>query len=97
ECYTLSLHDALPISELEVMALESSDLMSLFEETARASGNPKAAFNWISGEVTRKRNALGERFDRARVSAAALATLIQMVERGTRSEEHTSELQSLAY
>ena len=74
---------AYALSELDVMALESSDLMPLFEETARASGNPKAAFNWISGEVARKRNALGERFDRARVSAAALAVLIQMVERGS--------------
>jgi aspartyl-tRNA(Asn)/glutamyl-tRNA(Gln) amidotransferase subunit B len=74
---------AYALSELEVTALESHDLVSLFEETARASGNPRAAFNWVCGEVARTRNALGQRFDRARISAPALAGLIQIVERGT--------------
>ncbi|HEV3217352.1 MAG TPA: Asp-tRNA(Asn)/Glu-tRNA(Gln) amidotransferase subunit GatB [Vicinamibacterales bacterium] len=71
------------LSELDVIALEGNGLIALFEETARASGNPKAAFNWIAGEVARKRNALGDRFDRARVSASALAGLIHIVEKGT--------------
>jgi aspartyl-tRNA(Asn)/glutamyl-tRNA(Gln) amidotransferase subunit B len=74
---------AYALSELDVMALEGNGLIPLFEETARAAGNPKAAFNWISGEVARKLNALGERFDRARVSADALAGLIRIVETGT--------------
>ena len=30
-----------------------------FEATAAASGNPKAASNWIMGELTRKMNELG--------------------------------------
>ena len=71
------------LSEVDVMALEGNNLISLFEETARASGHPKAAFNWVSGEVARKLNALGERFDRERVRAPALAGLIQLVEQGT--------------
>jgi aspartyl-tRNA(Asn)/glutamyl-tRNA(Gln) amidotransferase subunit B len=74
---------AYALSELDVIALEGNDLISLFEETAKMSGNPKAAFNWISGEVRRKLNALGERFDRANVSAGALASLIHLVEKGT--------------
>jgi aspartyl-tRNA(Asn)/glutamyl-tRNA(Gln) amidotransferase subunit B len=74
---------AYALSELDVMALEGNGMIPLFEETARASGNPKAAFNWISGEVARKLNALGERFDRARVSADSLAGLIRIVEKGT--------------
>ena len=44
------------LSALDVKALESNDLTALFEETAKAAGNPKAAFNWISGEVARKVN-----------------------------------------
>ena len=69
------------LSELEVNALENTSLTALFEETARASGNPRAAFNWVSGEVARKLNELGERFDRARMPAAALARLIALVDK----------------
>jgi aspartyl-tRNA(Asn)/glutamyl-tRNA(Gln) amidotransferase subunit B len=71
------------LSELEVTALENTDLTALFEETARAAGNPRAAFNWVSGEVARKLNELGERFDRDRVSAGALAGLIDLVDKST--------------
>jgi aspartyl-tRNA(Asn)/glutamyl-tRNA(Gln) amidotransferase subunit B len=71
------------LSELEVTALENTDLTALFEETARAAGNPRAAFNWVSGEVARKLNELGERFDRQRVSARGLAGLIDLVDKST--------------
>ena len=71
------------LSGQEVTALENTELIALFEETARASGHPRAAFNWVSGEVARKLNDLGERFDRQRVSAAALAGLIGLVDRST--------------
>ena len=57
------------LSESEVTALERNELTALFEATARAGGNPRAAFNWVSGEVARKINELGERFDRQRVTA----------------------------
>jgi aspartyl-tRNA(Asn)/glutamyl-tRNA(Gln) amidotransferase subunit B len=67
----------------EVTALENNELTALFEETAKATGNARAAFNWVSGEVARKLNELGERFDRQRVAAAALAGLIRLVEKGT--------------
>ena len=71
------------LSEPEVTALEGNDLTALFEATARNSGKPRAAFNWVTGEVARKANELGERFDRQRVTAAALADLIALVEKGT--------------
>jgi aspartyl-tRNA(Asn)/glutamyl-tRNA(Gln) amidotransferase subunit B len=74
---------AYALSELEVAALENTELTALFEETARAAGNPRAAFNWVSGEVARKLNELGERFDRQRVTAAALAGLIALVDKST--------------
>ncbi len=71
------------LSEAEVTALENTELTPLFEETARLSGQPRAAFNWVSGEVARKLNELGERFDRERVTADALAGLIALVEKAT--------------
>ena len=74
---------AYALSEAEVTALENTELTALFEETARASGHPRAAFNWVSGEVARKLNELGERFDRQRLTAGALAGLIALVEKGT--------------
>ena len=70
------------LSDREVATLERIELTALFESTAQASGNARAAFNWISGEVARKLNELGERFDRHRVTADALAGLIQLVEQG---------------
>ena len=69
------------LSEAEVTALENTELTALFEETARTSGHARAAFNWVSGEVARKLNELGERFDRQRVTAGALAGLIALVEK----------------
>jgi len=71
------------LSELDVMALEGHDLVALFEATAAASGKPKASFNWVAGEVSRKMNDLGAQFDAARMTAAALAGLIALVENGT--------------
>jgi aspartyl-tRNA(Asn)/glutamyl-tRNA(Gln) amidotransferase subunit B len=74
---------AYALSELDVMALEGHDLVALFEATAAASGKPKASFNWVAGEVSRKMNDLGAQFDAARMTAAALAGLIALVENGT--------------
>jgi aspartyl-tRNA(Asn)/glutamyl-tRNA(Gln) amidotransferase subunit B len=71
------------LSEAEVISLENTELTALFEETAKASGNPRAAFNWVSGEVARKLNDLGERFDRQRVTPRALAGLIGLVDNST--------------
>jgi aspartyl-tRNA(Asn)/glutamyl-tRNA(Gln) amidotransferase subunit B len=53
-----------------------------FEASAAASGLPKAAANWISGEVTRKLKEAGEGFERAGVTPEALGGLIRAVEAG---------------
>ncbi len=71
------------LSDSEVTALEGNELTVYFEATARAAGNARAAFNWVSGEVARKFNERGESFDRQRVTATALAGLIGLVEKGT--------------
>jgi aspartyl-tRNA(Asn)/glutamyl-tRNA(Gln) amidotransferase subunit B len=70
------------LSDKEVAALESNDLVAFFEQTVLAHGQPKAAFNWVSGAVARKKNELGIEFDPARLPAQALAGLITLVDRG---------------
>ena len=71
------------LSELDVVSMEGNGLTAYFEEAAKAAGNPRAAFNWVTGELARKLNELGDAFDIGRVSPAALAGLIGVVERGT--------------
>ena len=53
-----------------------------FEAVAAASGHPKAAANWISGEVTRTLKEAGAGFDAVGVTPDALAGLIRAVEEG---------------
>ena len=52
EQYALPPYDA-------ALLTQSAALASYFEETAAAAGNPKAASNWIMGELTRKMNEVG--------------------------------------
>ena len=71
------------LTERDVTALEGNDLISYFEEAARALGHSKPAFNWVSGEVARKMNELGNDFDVMRLPPQALAELIGLVEQGS--------------
>ncbi|HEX7418461.1 MAG TPA: Asp-tRNA(Asn)/Glu-tRNA(Gln) amidotransferase subunit GatB [Thermoanaerobaculia bacterium] len=65
----------LGLSEVDAEILVVSlDLAGYFEETARLSGNAKAASNWIRNEVLR----VGQE----KISAAALARLIQLIDSG---------------
>jgi aspartyl-tRNA(Asn)/glutamyl-tRNA(Gln) amidotransferase subunit B len=61
---------------------QSMALASYFESTAAAAGNPKAASNWIMGDLTRKLNELGAAIEDVRVSPDALAGLIRLVDSG---------------
>jgi aspartyl-tRNA(Asn)/glutamyl-tRNA(Gln) amidotransferase subunit B len=54
-----------------------------FESAARASGNPKAASNWIMGELSRWLNERGLDLAQAPLPADALAGLIAVVDDGT--------------
>ncbi len=74
--YALSDYDA-------ALLTQTSATATYFEVTAAASGNAKAASNWIMGELTRKMNELGVSIDAVPVAPAALADLIRLVDAGT--------------
>jgi aspartyl-tRNA(Asn)/glutamyl-tRNA(Gln) amidotransferase subunit B len=60
----------------------SRALADYFEETARAAGNPKAASNWIMGELSRTLNDRGVSIEHASIAPSALGALIALVDRG---------------
>jgi aspartyl-tRNA(Asn)/glutamyl-tRNA(Gln) amidotransferase subunit B len=62
---------------------QSHALAVYFEATAAASGNAKAASNWIMGELTRKMNELGMGIEQMTLTPEALAGLIRLVDSGT--------------
>jgi aspartyl-tRNA(Asn)/glutamyl-tRNA(Gln) amidotransferase subunit B len=72
----------LPVYDAAVLT-DSRALADYFEETARASGNPKAASNWVMGEVLRTLKARSTPIDRVGVTPAALGALIRLVDAGT--------------
>ncbi|MDQ3421194.1 MAG: Asp-tRNA(Asn)/Glu-tRNA(Gln) amidotransferase subunit GatB, partial [Acidobacteriota bacterium] len=61
---------------------QSLALADYFEATAAASGNPKAASNWIMVEGLGRLNAAGMSIGDMRVTPEALARLIRLVESG---------------
>ena len=71
----------LPAYDAEVLT-QSVELSDYFEETARVSGNAKAASNWVMGEVMRLANVTDVDLDDFPVRPAALADLIALVDAG---------------
>jgi aspartyl-tRNA(Asn)/glutamyl-tRNA(Gln) amidotransferase subunit B len=71
---------------------QSRALAAYFEATAAASGNAKAASNWIMGELTRKMNELGAGIDEMTLTPDALAGLIRLVDSGTISGPTAKEV-----
>jgi aspartyl-tRNA(Asn)/glutamyl-tRNA(Gln) amidotransferase subunit B len=74
--YGLPAYDATELTRTR----ETADY---FEAAARASGNPKAAANWIMGEVSRKLKEPGADATSPGVTPEALAGLIALVDNGT--------------
>jgi aspartyl-tRNA(Asn)/glutamyl-tRNA(Gln) amidotransferase subunit B len=74
--YALPEYDA-------ALLTQSAATGSYFEATAAASGNPKAASNWIMGELTRKMNETGARIEEVPLTPDGLAGLIRLVDSGT--------------
>jgi len=73
--YGLPEHDA-------GLLAQSAELSKYFEDTARESGNPQAARNWVKGEVLRRMKDEGVESGVLKVRPAALATLIVLVDTG---------------
>ena len=67
--------------EIEQLTAEPA-LASYFEGTARQSEEPKAAANWVMGEVQAALNTLKVRVDELKVRPTDLAQLIKMVRDG---------------
>ncbi|MGH9221252.1 MAG: Asp-tRNA(Asn)/Glu-tRNA(Gln) amidotransferase subunit GatB [Vicinamibacterales bacterium] len=76
EQYALPAYDAALLTQTRGVA-------DYFEETARQSGNAKAASNWVMGELLRTMKERAIEIDAVPVAPAALAELIAIVEKGT--------------
>jgi len=70
----------------------SRELADYFEETAAASGNPKASSNWVMGALTSKMNDLGLTIADVPLKPAALAAFIRLIDAGTISGPVTKEV-----
>jgi aspartyl-tRNA(Asn)/glutamyl-tRNA(Gln) amidotransferase subunit B len=82
---------ALPDYDASILT-QSHALAAYFEATAAAAGNPKAASNWIMGELTRKMNEDGVRIEQVPLTPDALAGLIRLVDSGTISGPTAKEV-----
>jgi aspartyl-tRNA(Asn)/glutamyl-tRNA(Gln) amidotransferase subunit B len=72
------------LSEADAAQLtQSRQMADYFEATAARASNPKAAANWIIGEVTRKMKAVGAGIDGFAVGPDRLGRLIALIGQGT--------------
>jgi aspartyl-tRNA(Asn)/glutamyl-tRNA(Gln) amidotransferase subunit B len=71
------------VSEEEALLLTSTAaLAAYFEECARSSGNPRAAANWIMGDLAYALNSSGKGIEESPLPAGRLASLIQLIDSG---------------
>jgi aspartyl-tRNA(Asn)/glutamyl-tRNA(Gln) amidotransferase subunit B len=71
------------IPDYDAGVLTQSGLADYFEQVASAAGNPKAASNWVMGEVLRTVNERGTAASDVPLAPVALAGLISLVDKGT--------------
>ena len=76
EAYALSSYDATELTRTRPLA-------DWFEQVVRHGAPPKAAANWLLGEVSRKLNDTGIDIAASPVTPAALAGLLALVDAGT--------------
>ena len=81
-CHRLVEQYAIPEYDAGVLT-QSAALADYFEATARASGNAKAASNWIMGEVLRTLKDRGLTIEQVPITPQALAGLIAVIDKGT--------------
>jgi aspartyl-tRNA(Asn)/glutamyl-tRNA(Gln) amidotransferase subunit B len=70
----------LPAYDAELLT-QTRGLADYFEATAASAGNPKAASNWIMGELLRTMKERGLTIDKVLLTPQALAGLIMLVDR----------------
>ena len=70
------------IPDYDAGVLTQSGLADYFEQVAGAAGNPKAASNWVMGELLRTLNERGTAVADVPLQPAALAGLITLVDKG---------------
>jgi aspartyl-tRNA(Asn)/glutamyl-tRNA(Gln) amidotransferase subunit B len=73
---------ALPAYDADLLT-QTREIADYFEAVARASGNAKAASNWIMGEVLRTMKERAIPIAQVPMTPAALAGLIRVIDRGT--------------
>lgn len=66
-----------------IVLVQDKDVSEFFEKTARLSKNPKAASNWVMGELLRELKERDETVENLKLTAEALAGLIQIIDDGT--------------
>lgn len=78
EAFALPEHDARLLTATRAMA-------EFFEETVRRFDQPKIVANWLTGDVAAYLNTSGKEIEEASLTPAALAELLQLLDRGTLS------------
>jgi aspartyl-tRNA(Asn)/glutamyl-tRNA(Gln) amidotransferase subunit B len=87
---------ALPAYDAGVLT-SSAGLADYFEKVAAASGNAKAASNWVMGELLRTLKEKGAEITQVRLQPEALAGLIRLVDTGTISNAIAKDVFSRMY
>ena len=76
---------------------QSSELADYFEQVARAAGNPKAASNWVMGELLRTLNERGASMIEVPLTPDALGGLIRLIDKGTISSSIAKDVFAKMY
>jgi aspartyl-tRNA(Asn)/glutamyl-tRNA(Gln) amidotransferase subunit B len=87
---------ALPEYDANLLT-QSRRLADYFEATARAAENPKAASNWVMGEILRTMKEKEMAIEQVPLTPEALASLIRIVDRGTISSTVAKEVFAKMY
>ena len=76
---------------------QSASLADYYEQVASAAGNPKAASNWVMGELLRTLNERGHSIEGAPLRPQALAGLIVLVDSGAISSSIAKDVFATMY
>ena len=86
----------LPVYDAGVLT-QSAELAGYFEQVAAEAGNPKAASNWVMGELLRTLKERGTNITGVPLTPRALAGLIRLVERGALSSSLAKDVFAKMY